>query len=394
MSAPAAVRREALWRRSRRGAILYTCSWAAPERAPPPVARLIMLCGYNSNVMAQHDWLASWLTSHGVETHSLDNHSFGRSSAEHAHNVAPVSFLDAVQRVFARVFLGFGLRAYVPSFPALVDDASWFLETLDEERGRLPTFLYGESMGAALALSTARALEARGGVPLEGLILSAPMCSIGSAALPHPALIFVGSLLARVIPTVPAPFLADLTDKIFRHEARRKEALQNPYRHHGPPRIGTAFSLKHAAEAAARDAGALRLPLLLLHGSADAVCPPAASHAVFTSSPSRDKTLVECTGAWHALWAEPVDTRRRLLADVLGWVAARAPTLPPRGICPDGVSEGPCAHLSPAAAAAAVERGEHGTRHARPFGTGPWRDESAWTTARDAHAREDANKEG
>ena len=60
--------------------------------------------------------------------------------------------------------------------------------------------------------------------------------------------------------------------------------------------------------------------------SCDAEC-TSASWELFEAAASKDKTLCEYVGAWHALWAEPVDTRKRLLCDVLDWLCARVPGL-------------------------------------------------------------------
>lgn len=374
---PSAVVRDETWRRSPRGAVLWTCSWRSTEvPAPRPRARVLLLNGYNSNVAAQHDWLAGWLTAHECQVHSMDNHSFGRSTAANEHRVRSSSYLDALKRTIARYLFAHGKLGYVRRWDELVEDVSWFAESLREEHGHLPTFLYGESMGGALALCAQQRLDVLGAPPLAGLILSAPMCSLGSAALPHPLLVALGSLLAWIVPTVPAPFLKDLTPHIFRNVDRRAEALRNPFRLAGPPRIGTAFAMKAGSEAAARAASRVDTPILLFHGTNDVVCPPAASHAVFNSCQSRDKTLVEYEHAWHALWAETVDTRRRLLADMLSFLAARAGTALPHGICPDGSDP---SLLSPTA-------GGQGRRLRRPLGVAEWRDESAFTTAREAHA--------
>lgn len=375
---PTAVVRDERWRLSPRGAVLWTCSWrCSSTEAPrsPPTARVLLLNGYNSNVASQHDWLAGWLMTHGCEVHSFDNHSFGRSTAENEHRVRSSSLFDALKRTIARWLFAHGKLGYVRRWDDLVDDVCWYTETLREERGHLPTVLYGESMGGALALCAQQKLDVLGAPPLAGLILSAPMCSLGSAALPHPLLVALGSLLAWIIPTVPAPFLKDLTDCIFRNVERRAEALRNPYRLAGPPRIGTAFAMKAGSEAAARAASRVNTPLLLLHGTNDVVCPPAASLAVFNSCKSQDKTLIEYESAWHALWAETVDTRRRLLADVLSFLATRTGTSLPHGICPDGSDP---LTLSPAAHG-------RGLRLRRPLGVAEWRDESAFTAAREAH---------
>ena len=405
MSVPLLVRREVLWRRTRRRAVIYTCSWVPVvlENRPPTVARLFFLTGYNSSVNSQHDWLASWLYSHGIESYSLDNHSFGRSTSDDEHRYPAEGFVDVLSRVASRTFCFHGLRGYIPSWNALCDDAAWFIKEIEAERGPLPTFIYGESMGGALALGTARYLVESGASPLDGLILSAPMCGLSSHARPHAALVVVGQVLATIAPAAPAPFLKDITDLIFRDPSRRPEARANPLRYTGSTRLRTAFTLKAAASTAADDAKVCVAPLLLLHGTSDHVCPPDASRSVFESSSSTDKTLLEYQDAWHALWTEPIDTRRRLLHDLLSWVAARVPGVtqpndmrPKKTTGSDSEDDEPS--LSPSSTKEAMDRGEPGLRLLRPLGTSSFRDISIWSSKHDPHVvcfhQEGGEKEG
>lgn len=65
----------------------------------------------------------------------------------------------------------------------------------------------------------------------------------------------------------------------------------------------------------------LRVPLLLLHGEADRVVPPAGSAAFLAEAGSPDKTRLTYPGAGHNL---PLETcREQVFADLIRWLESR-----------------------------------------------------------------------
>ena len=372
------VVREVTYRRTPRGAALYTCQWRAAPGAPaPPAPRaaLLFLSGYNSYMSFNHDWLAGHLLPQGISVHGLDHHGFGRSTqAAEAH--LPTSPLQALRSALCC----FGRLAHIPSLGGLVEDAAHVLRGIAAREPGLPLFVVAESMGGTIALEAAAALAAAA-PPLQlHLVLLAPMCSLGKAVAVSPVLVALGRALAALAPLAPAPMLKDTAAQHVKAPERLAEVQADPLRWQQRVRLGTAFALREASAAAGR-ARARYAPasLALLHGSADTMCPLEGSLALLAASPSPDKTLLEYSGALHTLWAEPVATRRRLLADVLQHVAQRAPGVAgvPQGLA--GGEEAPelalRAHALRESAAA-----PGGFLHLkRPEGHGPFSDDSPFT---------------
>jgi alpha-beta hydrolase superfamily lysophospholipase len=71
-----------------------------------------------------------------------------------------------------------------------------------------------------------------------------------------------------------------------------------------------------------RDAVALRVPLLLLHGGADRLCPPDGSRIIHAKAGSSDKTLKVYDGLYHEIFNEP--EQDVVLDDLVAWLAKRA----------------------------------------------------------------------
>lgn len=224
--------------------------------------------------------------------------------------------------------LSSGLHAYIPNFDNLVDNVVEFTSFL---RGRpeffhLPFFLYGESMGGAVALKT----HFRQPTSWSGALLVAPMCKISDEMMPPPLVLAVLKLLARFFPRWKLVPTSDIAVKGFRDPAKRNKVMANPVSFIGKPRLGTALQLLTTTEEIGRNLSQVTLPLFILHGGADVVTDPALSKALFEKSKSVDKQFLLYEGAWHGLTAgEPDDVMFRVLDDIIGWLDKRSLPLPP-----------------------------------------------------------------
>ena len=287
-----------------------------------PRAVVLFCSGYNSYMTNNNDWLASFFIDQNIAVYGYDHHSSGRSTSNAENKLASLGVGDSLRRSVRRVLCCYGRLGYIPSFDGLVRDALFMLCTVSSCEPGLPIFIIGESMGGAIALEASQAF----GTGKVSLILLAPMCSLGKAVAVSPVIQWLGWLLAQVAPLLPAPTLKDTTHLHVKSPEKLKDVLADPLRWQKKVRLGTAFTLKGAT---AQTASRLHLyapaSILVLHGSSDAMCPLEGSMALLTASTCQDKILLEYTGGFHTLWAEPVSTRRRMLCDIVNWVAARAP---------------------------------------------------------------------
>jgi uncharacterized protein len=141
---------------------------------------------------------------------------------------------------------------------ALIADAALLAEHLPALAGRGPVIYYGESLGAAVAIALA------GTVPPVALVLEAPFTSIADMA----AQLYGSAALARLL-------------------GSQWPSLE---------RIGTVTA-----------------PLLILHGAADPLVPPAQGRALLDAAASPDKALYLVPGAGHVDVWQP-DAQARLYA--------------------------------------------------------------------------------
>jgi acylglycerol lipase len=94
----------------------------------------------------------------------------------------------------------------------------------------------------------------------------------------------------------------------------------DPLVFHGRLPARTVAEMSAAADGFPATVPALRLPLLVMHGGADAIVPVAASRMVHERAGSADRTLRIYDGLYHEILNEP--EQGAVLADVTGWLDA------------------------------------------------------------------------
>jgi len=184
-------------------------------------------------------------------------------------------------------------------------------------------FLYGHSMGGALALTYAcledpsRPTLAR----LSGLISSSPLIS----QLPHEkassALLFVGGLIGKVLPSLQMKVAA------LDHALTHDEALNESYKNDplcAP--IGTYRGISDMLNSgqALLDKNyrsyPASLPLLVFHGNEDQVTWHDASQQFVEKVKANDKQFISLPGYYHEAHNEPGEMKERVINDVTGWI--------------------------------------------------------------------------
>ncbi|MFO1426192.1 MAG: alpha/beta hydrolase [Steroidobacteraceae bacterium] len=208
-----------------------------------------------------------------------------------------------------------GRRADIVSFAAVVADLGALLQRAKLAHPGLPCFLFGHSMGGALAFDCAL----RNPEHISGLLLSAPLLAMDPAA---PAWrVALVRLLARVAPGLGAITLP--ADTISRDPEMVRAYEEDPLVYRGAiPARTIAELFANVATLAAR-APQLRMPLLYLHGSGDRLVPLAHSRTVVERAGSGDRTLRIYEGLYHEILNEP--EREQVARDISDWVAARLP---------------------------------------------------------------------
>ncbi|XP_042457302.1 caffeoylshikimate esterase-like isoform X1 [Zingiber officinale] len=276
-----------------RGIKLFTCSWLPQNREPKALA---FIChGYAMECSISMRGTGIQLAKAGYAVHGIDYQGHGKSE---------------------------GLQGFVANFDELVDDCFDHFSNICErkENRRKMKYLFGESMGGAVALHLHRKTPNF----WDGAVLVAPMCKIAEEMKPSPVVIKILTLLTRVIPTWRVIPTEDIIDKAVKRPEWREEIRKNPYCYKGKVRLKTGYELLRASLDTEVNLHQVSLPFLVVHGDADTVTEPKVSHCLYESASSEDKTLKIYPGMWHALTSgESQEHIDLVFSDIVSWLDRR-----------------------------------------------------------------------
>ncbi|MGN6230077.1 MAG: alpha/beta hydrolase [Trinickia sp.] len=265
---------------------LYRWPCAAPVRAT-----VALLHGLAEHA-GRYAPLAQRLAAAGIELVAIDLRGHGRSPGE---------------------------RAWVARFEAYLDDARALLEAAS--RPGTPLFLMGHSMGGTIAaLFAIERLDAfvSDGYPVAGLVLSSPALAPGQDV---PRWMLAASrIVSRIWPRYPA---MKIEPALLSRDALVVEANRNdPLVHHAAVPARTGAEILAAMGRIERGRGALRLPVLVYHGTADKLTEPEGSRAFVAHVGSPDRTLALYDGAYH----ETMNDLERdcVIEALMQWILAHA----------------------------------------------------------------------
>ncbi|XP_052184507.1 caffeoylshikimate esterase-like [Diospyros lotus] len=280
--------------RNSRGVQLFTCRWL-PFSSPKA---LVFLChGYGMECGDFMRGCGTRLARYGYAVFGIDYEGHGRSMG------AP--------------------RCYIHKFDNIVTDCTNFFKSISaqEEYRDSKRFLYGESMGGAVALL----VHKKDPTFWHGAVLVAPMCKISEKVKPHPVVVNILTRVEEIIPKWKIVPTKDVIDSAFKDPAKREEIRDNKLIYQGKPRLKTALEMLRASMSLEESLGEVRIPFFVLHGEADTVTEPEVSKALHEQASSKDKTLKLYPGMWHGLTSgEPDFNIEMVFSDIISWLDKRS----------------------------------------------------------------------
>lgn len=205
-----------------------------------------------------------------------------------------------------------GRRGHTPSYETLLDDLGALLERIADRYPRRPVFLYGHSLGGALAINYALRRPSR----IRGVIATSPWLVAVVKAPPLKA------ALARILD----PILPTYTDrwavepKSLARDPEVGDAYERDPLVHDFVTSRMYLAATEAGQWAMDNAATFPLPLLLMHGTADRVTSWEASRE-FARRAGRNITWRSWDGWYHELHNEP--ERSRVVRVMTSWMNGR-----------------------------------------------------------------------
>ena len=255
----------------------------------------------------------SWLPDSDPKAAVVLSHGVSEHSARYAHvglalNHAGYALYGLDHRGHGR---SDGDRANIERLDYLVADLLTMVETVAEQHGGKP-FMLGHSMGGCVA--TQFAIEHQD--TIRGLVLSAPAVDTSAASSVERVL---GRLTSSVAPNLGV-FKVD-PEGVSRDPEVVKAYVEDPFVFHRKLPARTVSEIVTAVDRMPERLEGITLPILIMHGSADPIVPPAASRFIEQGVGSGDKSLIMYEGLYHEILNEP--EQDRVLADIVGWLNQR-----------------------------------------------------------------------
>ncbi|WP_459545090.1 alpha/beta hydrolase [Nocardia sp. X0981] len=254
-----------------------------------PVRGVIVLVHGVAEHSGRYDYVGRALAAAGFAVHALDHVGHGESARA-------------------------GAAANLGSIDGAADAVAALLDLARTEHPGVPAFLLGHSMGALITLR----LATRAPLDVAGVVVSAPPLIIDAG---NPVQRLFAPVLTRLAPNLGVLKLD--SSQISRDPAVVAAYDADPLVFRGKLPARTATEILTTAGRVLADLPRLRVPALVLHGTADAIAAPASTDRIEQHAGTTDLTIRRYEGLYHEVFNEP--ERDTVLADVLTWLRERTP---------------------------------------------------------------------
>lgn len=243
---------------------------------------VILVHGYGEH-SGRYEHTASDLARAGFEVHAYDQRGHGRSG---------------------------GTRCHVRRFEHLLDDLEDFVAAVRSERRALPVAVIGHSMGGLVVAAYASQRNPE----VAGVVASAAMLSMPEDLSRARVVAIRG--LKWLAPRISLASQLD-PNALSRDPEVVRAYLEDPLVQRNITASLTSEMLS-AMKRTAAAAAAVRVPMLLLHGEDDRICPVAGSRNFFEQLNVTQRGLHTYPGLRHEIFNEP--ERAEVLGDLIGWI--------------------------------------------------------------------------
>src|SRR5262245_39831850 len=259
------------------GLKIFTRSWRPAQK---PRAVIVIVHGFNSH-SGQYTWVAEQFVDSGFAVYALDLRGRGRSEGE---------------------------RFYVNTIEDYVNDVATFVRIAKAAEPELPVFVLGHSAGGVV--SCVYTLDHQS--EINGFI-----CEDFAYELPVPDLVLL--FVKGLSYITPHTHVYPLNNEDFSRDPSVVEAMNNDILIKGESQPAqTSKAMLDAAQRLSEEFPTLRLPLLILHGTADKVTKPSGSQHFYEQAGSTDKTLKLYEGHYHDLLNDI--GKEEVMADITAWI--------------------------------------------------------------------------
>ena len=263
------------------GLELYRQSWF-PEG--PARVNLLFVHGIGEH-SGRYGNLIAWFVPKGYALHGFDHRGHGKSP---------------------------GPRGHIKRWDDFREDVRAFVQVIERQYPGVPTVLLGHSMGGLIVLD----YGLHYGAGLTALISSAP--ALAQSGDISPFLLLMARLLSAIAPGLSVKTGLSM-EELSRDEAVVRAYGEDPLVHGiATPRLGAELQRTMKATLAGAPRWPVDLPLCIVQGGADKICPPEGSRAFFENATAHRKARYEYPGFRHEVFNEI--GKEQVFTDIETWL--------------------------------------------------------------------------
>src|SRR6056297_817245 len=154
-----------------------------------------------------------------------------------------------------------GIRGHTPSYKHLLDDIDILIQQADSYTK--PKFLYGQSLGGNLSLNYALKRKSQ----LNGIISTSPWLKL--VYEPKTIMILFTRILRKISPSLISKSGLDIN--LLSHDPKVAEEYAKDKLNHQFITPNLFFAARKAGRKVIQNAGEIKLPVLLMHGTGDLI---------------------------------------------------------------------------------------------------------------------------
>jgi acylglycerol lipase len=268
------------------GLRIFYRSW---RPSAPPRAVAVLVHGFNSH-SGYYTWVAEQLLDIGLAVYALDLRGRGQSDGE---------------------------RFFVKSFAEYVSDVASLVSIAKSREHGLPMYLLGHSAGGVV--SCLYTIENQS--ELAGLVCE-------SFAFQVPAPDFAIAALKGLSHLAPHAHVLRLNNADFSRDPGVVKAMnEDPLIEHETQPTLTVAEMARADDRLKREFPLIKIPVFIIHGTADKATKPSGSQLFYDTVGSADKTIKLYDGHYHDLLNDV--GKEIVMGDIKNWIAARVASVKP-----------------------------------------------------------------
>jgi len=207
-----------------------------------------------------------------------------------------------------------GIRGHTPGYKHLLGDIDTLIQQANSNK--TPKFLYGQSLGGNLSLNYA--LERK--PQLNGIISTSPWLKL--VYEPKTIMILFTRILRKISPSLTSK--AGLDINLLSHDPKVAEEYAKDKLNHQFITPNLFFAVRKAGRKVIENAGEIKLPVLLMHGTADLITSIKASEkfAEHLKNAGGDITFVSWENYYHEIHNEI--NNEKVFQRIMNWITEKS----------------------------------------------------------------------